>query len=66
MVSANKEIINMHLKGKKNISHTASWYLVNSLKSKLLITNKQDIIIKTKLTSYEIIWATDRRLPNKA
>jgi len=65
-VSANLDTIQIILTGKnKNTNHKLDWKIIKSIKFNLKIKNKKDNKIKDNLTSYEIVWATDRNPPNK-
>ena len=47
------------------INQINSWYSFNFNKLKSIINIILDNIIKANLTSYEIVWATARKPPNK-
>ena len=67
LVSAKLEIIHINPIGKnKKINHKLTWN--NSKYNKLKLPNKsnKENNIKTKATSYEIVWAIARNEPSKA
>jgi len=56
-----------HTNDNGNVSHTSQtsrWYNLNKFKSNPPTKNTKDSKIKASLTSYEIVCATARNLPN--
>jgi hypothetical protein len=67
LVSAKAEIKNIIKAGNKGIKNqTWPWLATISRKFKLLEQNKTPNKIRLNETSYEIIWAAERKAPNKA
>lgn len=66
LVSAKQEANQIKDKGiVRNKNQQSRWYNENNLKLKPPTSIINESKIKANLTSYEIVWATARRLPNK-
>ena len=67
LVSATQVVYQIKETGSiKNPNQTRSWLSLISMKLNLPIMNKGNNKIRAILTSYEIVWAIARNLPNKA